>query len=74
MERSDRRAPVQGTRHLGRGTGTVAWSEHVAAWEIYRKYRGDQSAERVTERGGFDYGELVVLLGAEPETWRARDE
>lgn len=69
-----RRAPVQATvnywfRRKGRQPGTVAWEEHLAAWHGYhRKYPG-QSAERIAERGGFGYEELVKYLGHEPTTW-----
>ena len=57
------RAPVQSPR------GTIAWAEHVEAWEQYAKrYRG-QSAERIAERGGFGYHELVTFLGRDPETF-----
>jgi hypothetical protein len=53
--------------------GTVAWAEHVEAWEAYAKrYGKSQSAERMAERHGFSYGELLMFLGREPETWRPR--
>ncbi len=74
----ERRAPVQGDTgwHLPRRhpnakpPGTIAWSEHVAAWERYAaRYGRGQSAERLAERSGFSYGELVDLLGREPLTW-----
>lgn len=56
-----------------RPPGTITWSEHVKAWEAYaRQYGKQQSAERMAKRGGFDYGELVDLLGRDPETWEAR--
>lgn len=67
----DDRVPVQGNQRLGKGPGTVAWWEHVRAWEIYdKKYHSGQSAERIVERGGFCYGELAEFLGHEPETWK----
>ncbi len=77
-------APLYGNRprdiqrRIARGDkgfvpGTVAWSEHVEAWNEYAYYgHGDQSAERLAERGGFSYGELRDLLGHEPRTWRPR--
>lgn len=71
----DRRAPVQGERHQGRTVpaGTVSWEEHVAAWEVYgKRFLNGQSAERIAERGGFGYSELVELLGRDPETWERR--
>lgn len=50
--------------------GTVAWSEHIEAWDEYaRRGHGDQSALRVHERGGFGYHEITALLGHEPATW-----
>jgi len=62
-----RRAPVQGCH------GTVAWAEHLEAWERYAGLgHGDQSAERVAERGGFGYTEICELLGRSPQTWRPR--
>lgn len=70
----ERRAPVQGT--WGRGgylirPGTIAWSEHMEAWEIYAARHGrDQSAERIAERHGFSYEELKLFLGRCPTTWR----
>lgn len=70
----ERRAPVQGD--LGRGArprGTISWWEHEKAWLVYdARYHTGQSAERVAERQGFSYGELVMFLGREPETWQTR--
>ena len=74
-----RRAPVQADgmywlskddpRRTGHGPGTIAWTEHLLAWNDYvRRYPG-QSAERIAERGGFSYEELVDHLGREPTTW-----
>jgi hypothetical protein len=78
----ERRAPVQcsGPYRLIAGyparddrtrpPGTIAWSEHVEAWEAYASRFGrNQSAERIEERGGFGHAELVYLLGREPTTW-----
>lgn len=74
-----RRAPVQGTRAdraadgIGRTAGTIAWSEHLEAWSRYAaKYGREQSAERMAERGGFDYRELQDFLGRNPTTWSPR--
>ena len=65
-----RRAPVQGTEALKKGPGSIAWEEHLLAWSAYdARYRCGQSAERLAERGGFSYGELVEFLGHEPKTW-----
>ena len=71
-----RRAPVQGEYHPRRRqvpAGTIAWDEHVEAWEVYdAKYHSGQSAERIAERGGFCHEEVVEFLGREPDTWEAR--
>lgn len=80
---TERRAPVQGTGRYwlpsgdqyrdAKPPGTIAWSEHVEAWEEYaRRYGHDQSAERIAERHGFGWDELCELLGREPTTWRPR--
>ncbi len=61
---SYRRVVVQGDegRH-GCSAGTVPWWVHLKAWEAYdRAGHGEQSAERIEERGGFGYGELQCLL------------
>jgi len=66
------RAPVQGEFRV-KPPGTIAWWEHVQAWEAYaQKWGNDQSAARIAERHGFGYRELVKLLGHEPTTWRPR--
>jgi hypothetical protein len=69
----ERRAPVQaryGPTPIRRGS--IAWSEHLKAYKAYSAAHGNsQSAERIAERGGFGYNEIVTLLGAEPKTWRA---
>jgi hypothetical protein len=81
----ERRAPVQGyispvrLRRLGRAEqpgdfpGTISWAEHEEAWRDYAKrYGKDQSAERLAQRGGFGYAELVEHLKRAPTTWRPR--
>ena len=72
-----RRAPVQADPyHLPdprRGPGTITWEEHLRAWNGYAARYPQQSAERVAERGGFSYGELVMFLGREPATWEPRN-
>lgn len=74
-----KRAPVQaelvdrkrGTP--GRPSGSIAWTEHMEAFAAYAKrYGTGQSAERLAERGGFGWDELVALLGHEPRTWERR--
>lgn len=73
-----KRAPVQADAHAGRhgnfvGPGTISWDEHCLAWGAYaHRHGGQQTAERIAERGGFSYGELMELLGAKPETWEPR--
>lgn len=77
-----KRAPVQGDyRYRARGphplrvpSGTIAWSEHLAVFELYAKrYSVEQTAERIAERGGFGYGEIQALTGAAPTTWEPTD-
>ena len=64
------RAPVQMSPKLHKPPGTVSWAEHVQTWEAYAKRHGyQQSAERIAERGGFSYCELVMFLGHDPSTW-----
>jgi hypothetical protein len=69
---TERRAPVQGSPNNGFVDGTVAWWEHELAWQDYHTRYLQQSAERIAERCGFSYGELVDHLGHEPTTWRPR--
>ncbi len=52
--------------------GSVDWWEHVKAWEQARALLNGQTAERMAERGGFDWGELCVYLGRYPTTWLPR--
>lgn len=53
--------------------GTITWAEHLEAWQAYdKKWRCGQTAERIVERGGFDWNELVEFLGREPTTWLPR--
>lgn len=81
-ENEERRACVQraGGAHrkpepsvAGGVSGTISWAEHEEAWEAYaRRYGRGQSAERIQERGGFAYCELLDLLGRAPTTWTKR--
>lgn len=66
-----KRAPVQASRKHGKGPGTISWEEHTRAHSGYVAYwgSGNQSAQRLAERGGFSYCELVDFLGHEPKTW-----
>jgi hypothetical protein len=70
----ERRAPVQSDHTFrGRVAGTITWDEHEEAWNDYAKrYGTEQSAERVAERGGFGYDELIDHLKREPRTWKPR--
>lgn len=73
--RPARRAPVQGDHRIPRGEpgrepGTIAWAEHLEIFEAYAKrYGRDQSAERIAERAGFGYREIVLFTGRPPTTW-----
>jgi hypothetical protein len=63
------RAPVQGDRGHPLA-GTISWVEHLEAFlEYARRYGRSQSVERIAERGGFSYGELLLFLGHAPTTW-----
>jgi len=73
-----KRAPVQGTGMYlrltdpkARGAGTVTWAEHLEAHGKYAILHR-QGAERIAERGGFEYWEITELLGYEPKTWEPR--
>lgn len=75
------RVPVQGhfrpdlPEYPPKPAGTVEAWEHVAAWHAYaERYGRGQSAERIVERAGFSYYELVEFLGRPPRTWRERDK
>jgi len=64
-----KRAPVQGNP-----PGTISWEEHERIWEIYaQKYGRSQSAERIAERAGFGYAEIIYLTGNPPLTWHPLD-
>jgi len=70
----ERREPVQADFARGhqRPAGTITRTEHLAIWEVYaRRYGRNQSADRIAERGGFGYHEIVVITGRPPQTWRA---
>lgn len=77
-KRLERRVPVQGEFHRGANwrfnPGTISWGEHAEAYTEYAKRHGtSQTAERIAERGGFGYSELVKLLGHSPKTWTPHD-
>ena len=73
-----KRVPVQGRNIRGRTAippGTIDYDEHILAWNGYVKLYGDyQTADRIAERGGFGYDELVSFLGHHPSTWKARKQ
>lgn len=80
-EVEERRAPVQGDdcwylphRYPNaKPPGTIAWSEYLSIYEVYAKrYGRDQSPERLAERGGFGYAEIVLITGKEPTTWQKK--
>ena len=69
-EAAVRRAPVQKDSRWPWGApgsvpGTIPWSVHLRAWAGYDAAgHGNQSAERIAERGGFSYREVqCALLG-----------
>lgn len=54
----------------GIGPGTITWSEHESVWRSYAaRYGRRQDAETIARRGGFGYGEIVMLTGTTPRTF-----
>lgn len=85
MTKEERRAPVQSDdgyqlplSHYGRPRGamppgTISWTEHLVVYELYSKRHGHgQDADKIAERGGFGYAEIVSFLGCKPITWKPR--
>lgn len=71
---SERRAPVQAMKSRGIGPGTITWSEHESVWRSYAaRYGRRQDAETIARRGGFGYGEIVMLTGTTPRTFEPGD-
>jgi hypothetical protein len=73
---SNRRAKVQGNPAYPREGidfrpgGTVAWAEHLEAWDAYAKRFGrEHPPEFIEQRGGFRYLDFQVMLGRAPKTW-----
>ena len=64
LTEQQRSAPVQAS--AGTEAGRVPWAVHALAWRVYHDagHRG-QSAERIAERHGFSWAELVALLRGE---------
>lgn len=59
-ETSEKLAPIQG-RERG---AMIPWGLHVRIWQAYASLGfGDQSAQRMAERGGFAWGEATWMLG-----------
>lgn len=72
-----KQAPVQSEfsyRHPKyKPAGLIDWEEFLEAYQEYiKKYGTSQSAERIAERGGFGYYELVKFLKREPRTWKEK--
>jgi hypothetical protein len=56
----ERFAPVQGYEPGGR----IPWALHARIWQAYAALgHGQQSAQRIAERGGFAWGEAAWMLG-----------
>jgi hypothetical protein len=54
--------------------GTISDEEFRAIYECYvARYGRGQSAERLAERGGFGYAEIVALTGKPPKTWQPQE-
>ena len=76
---NERRAPVQGELSFrigqrGHTDGSIEWAEHEEVWRAYaKKWGSSQSAERIAERGGFGYREIIALTGDAPKTWQPVD-
>jgi hypothetical protein len=68
-DKEERRFPIQ-------GFGTVRWEDAEEAYQTYKAvYSGDQSLERLAQRGGFDLTEFCLLyLGISPSDSRIRRE
>lgn len=48
-------------------SGTISWEDHERVWKAYfEKWRVNQSAERIHERGGFGHLEIIDLIGELP--------
>lgn len=66
----DHRAPVLADKTNPRH-GTIPWSVHLRVWQAYAAAgHGDQSAERIAERGGFSYDECQRWLAQGARAFR----
>lgn len=68
----ERMFPIQAEmdkdNRVRRPAGCVPWGIAEAAYATYSKWYGkDQSLERLAERGGFGWSELVSLLRADSD-------
>lgn len=67
-ERGQRWAPVQGETIGGSmrrrvAEGWIPWELHELAWRAYAvTYGTQQSAERIAERGGFSWSEIIAQI------------
>lgn len=74
-----KRVPVQGDyakeERKYKNAGTISWSEHLEIYKVYvEKFGGSgQSPERVAERGGFSYNEIILMTGHPPSTWKPNE-
>jgi hypothetical protein len=72
-DHDNRRAPMQGDSDRKRpinAPGSISWAEHLEIYAVYAsRYGRSQSPERLAERGGFGYNEVVYLTGAPPKTY-----
>lgn len=50
--------------------GSITREEHETIHKAYTALGFSQSAERIAQRGGFGYDEIVFLTGHPPKTWR----
>lgn len=75
-----KRAPVQGDyvkeERKYKNKGSISWKEFLEIYTVYVKMFGgsDQSAERIAERGGFSYNEIIFITGQAPTTWVAAED
>lgn len=56
-------APVQS--HKDMPAGQIPWALHELAWEEYARQGHMQSAQRIADRGGFSWAEIVACLRGE---------
>lgn len=63
-----RNVPVQMPHHGRVPHGIrfrIPWRIHEKAWQEYAKHYSGQSAEKLSDRGGFSLEELIYLLAGE---------